>query len=343
MNLIFDNHKKMIGLYVQNIELYADLSKSLRWITKLRRDSKFGGAPHKPILLLAVLHQIKSGSQTNNQVRITAGLLSTFKAIWQDLVDTPHDPNFALPFFHMRSEPFWNLITHTGHELPLTKSHSIKSLTGLRESLLYAEIDKIMFSQMANTIAHEIIKENILQQYFPRTGHKYEKVNVEYITNAIRDQVLTEPSKQYQERIKSLRKQLDANVFEEEVFIRSSVFKKQIPTIYNYQCAISGMRVASTNNTQMVDACHIIPFSQSNDDTIGNGISLSPTLHRAFDRGLIGISSNFQVRVSHQLEEASGPYAMRLFESKRIHLPLKRSHYPNPDFLNWHINEVFLK
>ncbi|WP_201288840.1 HNH endonuclease signature motif containing protein [Polaribacter septentrionalilitoris] len=40
----------------------------------------------------------------------------------------------------------------------------------------------------------------------------------------------------------------------------------------------------------MIDACHIVPFSISNDDTIPIGISLSPNLYRAFDRGLITIN-----------------------------------------------------
>lgn len=32
-------------------------------------------------------------------------------------------------------------------------------------------------------------------------------------------------------------------------------------------------------NAQLVDACHIVPFAISKDDTINNGISLSPNLH----------------------------------------------------------------
>jgi putative restriction endonuclease len=48
----------------------------------------------------------------------------------------------------------------------------------------------------------------------------------------------------------------------------------------------------------MVDACHIIPFSISHDDTIRNGICLSPNLHRAFDRGLFTLTNDLEVKVS---------------------------------------------
>lgn len=32
----------------------------------------------------------------------------------------------------------------------------------------------------------------------------------------------------------------------------------------------------------MVDACHVIPFAESFDDTITNGLALAPTLHRIY-------------------------------------------------------------
>ncbi len=96
------------------------------------------------------------------------------------------------------------------------------------------------------------------------------------------------------------RSKLNDDEFEEEIFVRSGLFKKTTPKIYNYSCCISGMKVETTINAQMVDACHIVPFSISKDDTIPNGISLSPNLHKAFDRGLITINKEYIVRVSRQ-------------------------------------------
>jgi len=76
-------------------------------------------------------------------------------------------------------------------------------------------------------------------------------------------------------------------LFKEEVFIRSGIFKREIPKLYNNTCAISQLRIDATANISMVDACHIVPFSEAYDDTLTNGIALCPNLHRAFDRGLI--------------------------------------------------------
>lgn len=79
---------------------------------KLKRgfNKGFGKAPHKPILLLSVLQLIGNGKIDSNRVFITPELLLAFKNNWRTLVDSKHIPNFALSFFHMRSEPFWFLV-----------------------------------------------------------------------------------------------------------------------------------------------------------------------------------------------------------------------------------------
>ena len=70
-----------------------------------------GKAPHKPVLLLAVIHGIKTGLITNNKIYITPEIVSYFKSLWNKLVITNHTCNFSLPFYHMSNEKshFWNI------------------------------------------------------------------------------------------------------------------------------------------------------------------------------------------------------------------------------------------
>ncbi len=120
--------------------------------------------------------------------------------------------------------------------------------------------------------------------------------------------------------------------------MRGGVFKKVVPRIYNYTCCISGMRVTAGSAVQMIDACHIVPFSESHDDTIGNGISLCPNLHRAFDRGLISIDENYKVIVSSQFRESDeSDYSIRKYQSKRILLPTEEKYRPSRENLIWHL------
>jgi len=87
----------------------------------------------------------------------------------------------------------------------------------------------------------------------------------------------------------------------------------------------------------MVDACHIIPFSESFNDTISNGLSLCPNLHRALDRGLISINNDFTVIVNKNFSEPfQSTYNIKQFEGKRILLPSKDSHFPSVESLDYH-------
>ena len=103
------------------------------------------------------------------------------------------------------------------------------------------------------------------------------------------------------------------------------------------------MQVVSVSNVQMVDACHIVPFSISNDDTIRNGISLSPTLHRAFDRGLISISEDYKVIVSPLVRDDRSADALTYHDGHPILTPNHTAYLPSQDNLAWHRGEVFIK
>jgi putative restriction endonuclease len=284
---------------------------------------------------------VRKGEIVNNRIEITPSLVLEFKSIWSVLVVTHHTANFSLPFFHMRSEPFWRLVTRAGMIIPVTSSNSIKSLGTLKDSIAFAEIDKDLFDLMTDSFSSSILEEKLLELYFHETKSNYRLNEYTFIEN-LETQILNDDRESYSERISELRQTLNNDEFEEEIFVRSGVFKREIPKIYDYQCAISGMRVESTTNAQLVDACHIIPFAISKDDTITNGISLSPNLHRAFDRGLITINADYIVRISPVIKENESPYSLKQFEGKQINLPRETKYYPSIENLNCHRKECFV-
>lgn len=79
----------------------------------------------------------------------------------------------------------------------------------------------------------------------------------------------------------------------------------------------------------MIDACHIVPFSEGYDDTLSNGIALCPNLHRAFDRGLISISDDYKVIINKNFIENKSVYNISQFIGKTILLPTQIEHYPS--------------
>ena len=266
------------------------LSYYIHCFKKLNRSRINGGAPHKPILLLSVINLFEQGFLLNSTIKVTPELVAAFRNNWNKLVETPHHSIFALPFYHMNSEPFWKLIPNVGYEKVLSAKSSIKSLSNLKNCIHSAVIDDDLKQLLLNEKCRELLKTFLLGNYFPNTQKEY-KSSWDLFSGID----LQEDAETYQKRLLDLRRILDANAFEEEVYVRSGMFKREIPKIYNNTCAISRMRIDATANISLIDACHIVPFAESYNDTITNGIALCPNLHRAFDRGLIAISDNYEV------------------------------------------------
>ena len=131
---------------------------------------------------------------------------------------------------------------------------------------------------------------------------------------------------------------------EEEQFVRGGLFKKWIPKLYHHTCSISRMCVTSTHGYQLIDACHIKPISLSNDDTVTNGFALCPNLHRAFDRGMIGVDANYRVLVSRYIhEDEEQAYGLKQLAGRELYLPMGEKHLPKIEGFLWHLGERFEK
>ena len=317
------------------------LQKYLSGFRKLRIDRAHGIAPHKPVLLLSVLQAFQSNLITNNRIYITPELVALFKANWSLLVTSNHDCRFALPFYHLTSDKFWNIIPKSGFENILQLKASMRSFANLNAAVDCAIIEDDLLALMKDQKSNGILQQFLLDEYFPNT-----KVNFSNSTSGqqnlfddIENKILNEPSEEYRQEIKKLMLQQN----EEEIFLRGSIFKREIPKIYNNTCCISGMRIDATISISMVDACHIVPFSVSYDDTITNGIALCPNLHRAFDRGLIAIDEDYKVVVSKSFKEEENNYSIRAFESKTINLPTTENYFPTTNNFLWHLKNIFKK
>jgi putative restriction endonuclease len=318
------------------------LAKYISNFKKLKRGvTKYGLAPHKPVLLISILQAIKAKIIKENEINISPELICLYKSNWNSLVITKHVCNFALPFFHLSKEKkkFWHIISNPGFESALTLKESISSLNELNGYISIAKLNDDLFALAQNETANKYLQQVLLQEYFPDNTLGVDK-NANWqldLFNDIEQKILHEPSEIYRKEIKRLIVQKD----EEEIFLRGSIFKREIPKIYNNTCCISGMRIDASIAVSMVDACHIIPFSVSYDDTVTNGIALCPNFHRAFDRGLIAIDENYQVMVSNSFREDETAYSIKVFEGKEIKLPNLKSYYPLKENFDWHRINVF--
>jgi len=309
------------------------LAKYIKAFSKLRVAPTNGGAPHKPILLLSVLQMAQAGAILYGQVFITPELVAAFRSNWNVLVHTKHDCLMSLPFFHLKSEGFWQLVPKGGTIDINTMNAFSKSLVKLDAAIEYAQLNTDLAALIQNPHDNQLLQQAILHKYFPHhTIKDYLPKGQLEIFNDLTGRMLNEDPAVYKVEMERLLLQKD----DEEVYLRGGLFKREIPKVYNFTCAISGMRIDATANISMIDACHIVPFAESHDDTVSNGIALCPTLHRAFDRGLISFSSDYRVLVSDHFTDDPGDYGIRQFEGKELLLPSNAHYYPRQENLGWH-------
>jgi putative restriction endonuclease len=314
------------------------LSKYLRKFKKLRIDRSHGKAPHKPILLISIIQSFQNGQITGRQIYLTPELVALFKSNWSDLVTTQHDCRISYPFYYMKSEGFWSLIYRSEFENLDKIGSLVKSFSSLNLAVEYALIEHDLYSLLLEPQTRLMLLQLLLEEYFPMTKERYsgETSRVDEMLADMKDKIFHKEPGKYREEIEQLIGQKE----DEEIFLRSSMFKREIPRIYENRCCISGMKIDTVYNISMIDACHIVPFSKSHDDTVSNGIALCPNLHRAFDRGLISIDPDFVVSVSESFIE-EGAYSILQYSGRKIELPNERKYWPRQENLEWHQAHVF--
>ncbi len=122
--------------------------------------------------------------------------------------------------------------------------------------------------------------------------------------------------------------------------VNQNVFRQLVLGNYNYQCALTGIDIP-----ELLVASHIIPWSTNKNERLNpaNGICLSALYDKAFDKGLLGFTKDYQVVLSNKiLEEATKDYYQKYFAPiKNKTLILPQRYNPNPHFLEWHMDEVF--
>jgi len=148
------------------IEQYVYLFSHLR-----KGVTQYGPAPHKLILLLAVIKNIELGRIKENQIVPTDALVDSFLSIWKEFIHTGHKATFALPFFHLQNEHFWHLHAYPGKASWLQVPSSVCALGPLRDAVQYASLDDDLFSALSTPESREILKQTLISS-LEQDGYK---------------------------------------------------------------------------------------------------------------------------------------------------------------------------
>ena len=142
-------------------------------------------APHKPLLLLAIINLCRKGIIGNNQILLSDELVAEFKRLWREIIGEPNTRGSILvaeglemdvslrypfkcsienPYFHLQHEPFWRLVKKDDVE---EGKKSYSSIKALRTCFAYAEIDQELLElmqQLETSLVIEAKLQELLQE-----------------------------------------------------------------------------------------------------------------------------------------------------------------------------------
>lgn len=312
------------------------VNKSLEYYAKkfekLRVDRVRGVAPHKPILLLAVIELISQGKIRYNRIYLSPELIATFLKYWTNLGSEQHRSNIALPFFHLTGDNFWYLAPNPGFEAAIASRVRIRTLKALEDAVSHAYLDNELFEFLKDSQSRIHLTKVLIRTWF---GQQSEKINTLYTVDEFEEiqlKLFEKGGAIYQ--VKDLK---DGD----KAFVRNAAFRRIVVSLYDQRCAFCHLKIISSDSQNIVDGAHIKPFSQFRDDRFSNGLALCKNHHWAFDRGWFGISDDYRIivpgdRMTEEPPEKSR--TMREFNHEPLFLPNREAYYPSPESLHWHRN-----
>ncbi|MGC4042263.1 MAG: HNH endonuclease [Armatimonas sp.] len=301
------------------------------------RHPRLGDAPHKPILLLAILDGIEGGSIRDNKVALTPELVATFRRYWKLLVpENTWQERIIYPFRYLASEGFWEL-TRSGAaiaESDLGHPTSIGRLTSLVD---FGRFVPGLWTLLSNTTTRAIFRNALLTTYFP--GHT-DLANQPGITPAelLRleaERLITEASRSSFRPMPIPRSEQESDV----AYLRHYLFPRVVTALYENTCSICRLQVWGEEDGTIVDAAHVMPFARFHNDDPRNGIALCKNHHWGFDRGWFTITEEYRVRRSGRIK---GGYDLYLTNGAPLLLPTDTQYAPASEALFWHSKNVFL-
>lgn len=133
------------------------------------------------------------------------------------------------------------------------------------------------------------------------------------------------------------------NKYGKEIKIHSrigqSAFRAMVSDVYQFKCAITREKTLP-----VLEAAHIKPYSKLGPNLTRNGVLLRSDMHILFDKGYLSIDTDFNVLVSQRLkEEYENGREYYAYHGKQLqNIPQNPIDQPSKDYINWHLDEVYL-
>ena len=305
---------------MKTLKDYIDKFKHLKVYRPRMGERGRPEAPHKPCMLLTVIDLAERGRLIENRIRYE----DTWEAYgaYAAVIEPAYTLNSYDPFYYLSKEGFWHLSP---------KGEFKPSANKLLDRGITASLDPELYELLCgNAEARAVLREALVWRWFHDIAYRVEEITRERAIQHSLERRLT---------LEKTRREIrDADIPPEN--IRDPVFRRLVLEAYDYRCAASGWRILLPEVPPLVDAAHLIPFSESHNCSPNNGMALTPTYHRALDRHLVAPGPDMKWHVSTLLDKRIPDHQKLLeLDGQRIIFYGKR-HHPARESLEWRLDRL---
>jgi len=282
-------------------------------------------------MLLAVLGLAQAGNLQRNEIRFEPPLLERYHRFFAIVRGPTDHPNPHFPFFHMCSEGFWHLRPIPNREHLAESLNTVRSTREITANFEYAYLDDELHRLVLDAAARAELRDELLVKWFgshrtPLEQAIVEERKIDAYEVALRATVLGSAPLQ---------------AAEPSAPVRSTAFRRIVSEMYDFRCAASGWRIMLPDSRVMVEAAHLIPFSESHDDDPRNGIALVPSFHWALDAYVIAPGPDYKWHVSQALDDRLADNRPLLdLDGRDVILPRDRAAWPKKTSLEWRLKHL---
>lgn len=262
-------------------------------------------APHKPLLILYALGRLTRGEP---QLMLYESVVDDLKRLLKEFGPYRQTYSPTYPFVRLVNDGVWEI---EGLEpLKTNKNWSDRELIGNQTKGGFSE--EVYTLLKDNRLLIVEIASKLLNLNFPETIHE------------------------------DILNQIGLNLDPVGRLQRSPDFRLRILNAYEYRCAVCGFNVRLGDTLVAVEAAHIKWHQAGGPDSEANGIALCSMHHKLFDRGVFTLNENLTFRVAEQAHGTIGMEEWLLrYHGQQIRKPQRPDYYPQDNYINWHVKEVF--
>jgi putative restriction endonuclease len=274
-------------------------------------------APHKPLLLLAVMDLFQSGLLTSNPIPRSAELTFQFMTYSRVVAHRRNALDVRMPFHHLGGDGVWEPLDGSLQRSP------DKKLTR------FARCSGGVFAAFSDQTFRDQARRILIARWFTPS---------EQLALAA---ILGIPEAELGEEAAAVAPVDRNNAVNRG---RDVKFRLVVVAGYAFTCCLTRHRLTTISRGSLVDAAHIHQFADSRNNDPRNGIALSKNAHWMFDQGLWTITDDLTVKVAHGHFTEDCPHGEGLakFDGQPLLVPIDPRLRPDPAHLSWHRQKKFL-